>query len=179
MEASAKRAIVRPIQSARVLPLGADHEMHTITAQLSLTSAALARLLSVSGAESRFIISSPDGQTAVQARLAVSTVPEGEQALGNARVVLNWARGTLANGERRTTLSRMELRLLAALMDAAPGAISKEALVARLWPDSAGRVALYERSLKVWICQLRRHFLAVGQPDAISTLRGTGYRLCL
>lgn len=179
MEASAKGAIVRPIQSARVLPLGADHELHTITAQLSLTSAALARLLSVSGMESRFIISSPDGKTAVQALLAVSTVPDGEQALGNGKLVLNWARGTLANGDRRTTLSRMELRLLAALMDAAPGTIPKEALVARLWPDSANRLEHYERSLKVWVCQLRRHFTDVGQPDAISTVRGTGYRLTL
>ena len=179
MEATAKRADVRPIQSARVLPLGSDNELQTITAQLSLSSAALARLLSVSGTESRFIISSPDGRTAVQARLMVATVPEGEQALGNGKVVLNWARGTLANGERRTTLSRMELRLLAALIDAAPGVISREALVARLWPDSASRMEHYDRSLKVWICQLRRHFVAVGQPDAISTVRGMGYRLCL
>jgi len=179
MEASARRAVVRPIHSARVLPLGADDELHTITAQLSLSSAGLARLLSVSGMENRFIISSPDGRTAVQARLMVATVPEGEQALGNGKLVLNWARGTLENGDRRTTLSRMELRLLAALIDAAPGALSKQALVARLWPDSAGRQDQCERSLKVWICQLRRHFVAVGQPDVISTVRGTGYRLSL
>ena len=179
MEASVKRAVVRPIQSARVLPLGADHELQTITAQLSLSSAALARLLSVSGVESRFIISSPDGRTAVQARLRVATVPDGEQALGNGKLVLNWARGTLSNGDRRTTLSRTELRVLAALIDAAPGAISKQVLVGRLWPDSGSRMEHYDRSLKVWICQLRRHFVAVGMPDAISTVRGTGYRLCL
>lgn len=179
MEASVtgSRAVVRSIRSARVLPLGADHELQTITAQLSLTGAALARLLSVSGmGESRFIISSPDGATAIQARLVVSTVPDGEQALGG-QIVLNWSRGTLSHGDRRTTLSRMELRLLAVLIDAAPGALSKEALVARLWPDDTGNAARHERSLKVWICQLRRHFLAVGRPDAIDTVRGLGYRL--
>lgn len=174
MEASVSRAIVRSIRSARMLTLGADDQLHTITAQLSLTSAALARLLSVSGAESRFIISSLDGSTAVQARLMVSTVPDGEQSFGGGALVLNWARATLSHGDRRTSLSRTELRVLAALIDASPGPISKEALVARLWPDDAGH---HERSLKVWICQLRRHFAEVGQPNAISTVRGLGYRL--
>lgn len=179
MEASVNRALVRPIRSARLLPLGPEAELHTITAQLTLSSAALARLLSVCGVENRFIISSPDGRTAVQVRLMVATVPEGEQAIGNGKLVLNWSRGTLAHGERRTTLSRMELRLLAALIDASPGAISKPALVARLWSDSSERWERHERSLKVWICQLRRHFTEVGQPDAIKTMRGVGYRLCL
>ena len=177
MEASVNRAVVRSIRSARTLPLGREDELHTITAQLSLSGPALARLLSVSGMESRFIISSPDGATAVQVRLMIAAVPDGEQAFGREKLVLNWARGTLAHGDRRTTLSRMELRLLAALIDAAPGTISKEALVARLWPDSTSRSENHERSLKVWICQLRRHFVAVGLPDAICTIRGIGYRL--
>jgi DNA-binding response OmpR family regulator len=177
MEASAKRAHVRPIRSARLLPLGPEEELQTITAQLSLSGAALARLLSVSGMQSRFIISSPDGHTAVQARLAVATVPDGEQAFGHAKLVLNWSRGTLAHGDRRTTLSRTELRLLAALIDAAPGTVSKETLISRLWPDDSGRPVDRDGSLKVWVCQLRRHFVAVGQPDAITTVRGVGYRL--
>ena len=179
MEASSSRALVRPIRSARLLPLGPDGELHTITAQLSLSGAALARLLNVSGAENRFIISSPDGKTSVQARLMVSTVPEGEQSFGNGKLVLNWSRGTLAMGDRRTTLSRMELRLLAALIDSAPGPISKADLVARLWPDTVDGADSHEKSLKVWICQLRRHLVDVGHSDAISTVRGLGYRLCL
>lgn len=179
MEASARREVVRPIRSARTLPLGREEELHTVTAQLRLSAAALARLLSVSGTESRFIISSPDGNTAVQVRLLIATVPDGEQAFGNGKLVLNWARGTLTHGDRRTTLSRMELRLLAALIDAAPGTISKQALIARLWPDKSSRSENHDRSLKVWICQLRRHLAAVGLPDAISTVRGVGYRLCL
>ena len=177
MEASVRRALVRSIRSARTLPLGREEELHTITAQLSLSSAALARLLSVSGTESRFIISSPDGSTAVQVRLIIATVPDGEQSFGNGKLVLNWARGTLAHGDRRTTLSRMELRLLAALIDTAPGTISKQALIARLWPESTNRSESHDKSLKVWICQLRRHFAAVGVPDAIVTVRGVGYRL--
>ena len=178
MEASAHRAVVRSIRSARTLPLGREDELHTITAQLSLSGPALARLLSVSGVESRFIISSPDGRTAVQVQLVVATVPDGEQAIGNGKLVLDWARGTLAHGDRRTTLSRMELRLLAALIDAAPGTISKSDLIGRLWPDGTSRVDSHQKSLKVWICQLRRHFTAVGQSDPIITVRGLGYRLC-
>jgi DNA-binding response OmpR family regulator len=157
-----------------VLPLVADAELHTISAQLSLSGPALVRLLNVSGGENRFIISSPDGLTAVQARLMVTEVPDGDQGFGNGQLVLNWSRGTLSHGDRRTTLSRTELRLLAALIDAAPGAISKESLADRLWPDGS---ASGERSLKVWIWQLRRHFAEVGLPDAISTLRRAGYRL--
>ena len=169
---------MRPIRSARLLPLGPESELHTITAQRTLSGASLARLLSVSGTENRFIISSADGQTAVQARLMVATVPEGEQTFANGKLVLNWSRGTLAHSDRQTTLSRMELRLLAALIDAAPGTISKADLIARLWPDTVHRTESHEKSLKVWICQLRRHFTAVAQPDAIDTVRGVGYRLC-
>jgi DNA-binding winged helix-turn-helix (wHTH) protein len=129
--------------------------------------------------ESRFVISSPDGGTAVQARLVVSTVPDGEQSFANGKLVLNWARGTLSHGERRTTLSRTELRVLAALIDASPGPISRESLVGRLWPEGSGRSVNQDNALKVWICQLRRHLLDVGLPDAISTVRSVGYRLCL
>lgn len=176
MEASSKRALVRSIRSARSLALEVEGELHTVTAQLSLSGAGLARLLSVSGMQSRFIVSSPDGRTAVQVKLCIATVPDGEQAFGRGKLVLDWARGSLGNGDRRTILSRMELRLLAALIDAAPEAIAKDALIARLWPDS-GRPAHREGLLKVWICQLRRHFAAVGEPDAIATVRGVGYRL--
>ena len=179
MEAVASRNTVRSIRSARTLPLGQDDELQTITAQLSLSAAGLARLLSVSGAENRFIVSSPDGRTAVQVRLMVATVPDAEQAFGNGRLALNWARGTLAHGDRQTILSRMELRLLAALIDAMPGLASKETLIARLWPEVSGRSDNHEKSLKVWICQLRRHFVAVGLPDAIATVRGVGYRLAV
>jgi DNA-binding response OmpR family regulator len=179
MEATASRGLVRPIRSARLLPLESDADVQTVTAQLRLSSAALTRLLSVCGTESRFVISSPDGRTSVQVRLMVSSVPDAEQRLGDGTLVLNWSRGTLARGDRQTALSRMEQRLLAALIDAAPGLISKADLAARLWPDSADRSSSHYSSLKVWIWQLRRHFAAVGHPAAISTVRGVGYRLTI
>lgn len=176
MKGTSSRALVRPIGSPRHLKIEPDEELRTITAQLRLSGRALARLLGVSGEQQRFVLSSPDGSLSVQVMLSIATVPEGEQMLANGTLLLDWARGTLSHGGRRTILSRMELRLLAALLEHAPHVVTREQLVARLWPERAQQ-AIRENSLKVWICQLRRHFVAVGRPDAIRTARGTGYCL--
>lgn len=176
MKRSSNRAPVRSIASQRHLKIEADDELQTITAQLSLSRRALARLLRISGMQRRFVLSSADGLVSVQVMLAVGTVPEGEQVLANGPVLLDWSRGTLTHGGRRTVLSRMELRLLAALLEYSPRVVTREHLVSRLWPDRAQQ-AVRDNSLKVWICQLRRHFVAVGLPDSIHTARGTGYGL--
>ena len=176
MKGSSNRAVVRAIGSARHLQIESEGDLQTITARLSLGGRGLARLLGVSGEQSRFILSSQDGSLSVQVMLSVLTVPEGEQVLGNGTLLLDWSRGTLAHGGRRTTLSRMELRLLAALLEHAPHVVTREQLVSRLWPDHAQQ-PVRENSLKVWVCQLRRHFVAVGLPEAIHTVRGTGYCL--
>jgi len=167
--------------SARREPLGHRRttELRTITAQLGLTSASLVRLLSVTGAQSDFILTSADGSTTVHVALAVSSVPDGEIAFGNGRVVLDWSRSTIAHGTQRVSLSRMELRLLAVLMECAPEAASREHLVARVWPMDSSRCTGREHALPVWIFQLRRHFEAIGLRDAIRTVRGVGYRLVL
>ena len=178
MHLSPRREKVREISTARPAKTRNQEELHTVTAQLSLSSVALARLLSVSGSQSEFILASADGSTTVRASVAVSSVPDGQQLLGD-ELSLDWSRGILARGEARVRLSRMELRLLAALMETAPAPVSRELLVARLWPGSGDRSSERERALSVWIFQLRRRFIALGLYDVIRTVRGIGYAIRL
>ena len=175
MEPSPRRPRVREIRSARSTRERRPDELHTVTAQLSLSNVGLARLLSVSGSQSEFILASVDGSTTVHARLAISSVPDGQQPLGN-ELSLDWSRGVLSRRNGRVALSRMELRFLAVLMEAAPGPVTRELLVARLWPGAA-RPTDREKALSVWIFQLRRRFAALGLYDVIRTVRGVGYSL--
>lgn len=176
MDSSPRSDRVREIRSARPTKQRLPDDLHTVTAQLSLSSVGLARLLSVSGSQSEFILASVDGSTTVHARLAISAVPDGQQLLGG-ELSLDWSRGVLSRGNRAASLSRMELRLLAALMDGAPEQVSRQVLVARLWPGGDTRSGDRERALSVWIFQLRRRFAAIGLYDVIRTIRGNGYAL--
>lgn len=176
MDSSAHRNRVREISSARSGRSRDLNDLHTVTAQLSLTGSGLVRLLSISGSQSEFILASTDGSTTVHARLAISSVPEGLQSFGN-ELSLDWSRGVLSRGERSVLLSRMELRLLATLMDGAPRAVSRDILAARLWPGGRVGTVDREKALPVWIFQLRRRFVTIGMTDVIRTVRGIGYSL--
>ena len=172
-----QQAIVRGLKHPR-RSNGDPSALHTVTAQLKLTSASLVRLLSVTGARTDFVLASADGETTVRVGLTVSSVPDAELLLGRRNVVLDWSRWTIAYGHNRGSLSRMELRLLAALMDSAPEAATREHLVSRLW-EGAHRGSDCERAVAVWVFALRRKFAAIGLPRAIRTVRGTGYRLSI
>ena len=178
MEASAaKNSTIRSISSGRVSVDDWDAaDTKIINAQLSITAASLARLLSVSGSQSDFILSSADGSTTVRVGLAVSSVPDSILVVGGRGVVLDWSRSTISLGSNRVSLTRMELRLLIALLEYAPAAAPREHLIASLWGTKSPR-ALKERNvdLPVWICALRRRFAAIGLPRAIVTVRNTGY----
>src|SRR5439155_25346092 len=92
-----------------------DGELQTVTAQLRVTAASLARLLSVSGSQSDFVLASVDGSTTVRVGLAVSSVPDAQLMLGCRGVVLDASRSTIPRGANCVSLTRMELRLLIAL----------------------------------------------------------------
>jgi DNA-binding response OmpR family regulator len=178
--ATSRNAAVREITSARPIYSSApEGELRTVTAQLRVTAASLARLLSVSGSQSDFILSSADGATTVRVDLAVSSVPDAQLVLGTRGVVLDWARATLTCGGNRVVLTRMELRLLTALIECAPGPATREQLVRRLWSSEPVHDADRDRALPVWICALRRRFAALGIPAAIQTVRSTGYCLAV
>lgn len=163
---------VRPLRRSTAKPEGPSR---VVTAQLTVTPASLARLLSISGTQTDFILSSADGSTTVRVGLAISSVPDGEMALGKSGLMLDWTRSTLSSGQRRVPLTRMELRLLAALLEHAPATAPKKELIARMWPGA--KPGDGDAALPVWIFALRRRFTALGFPSAIRTVRAAGYSL--
>ncbi|MGN6252618.1 MAG: response regulator transcription factor [Marmoricola sp.] len=76
-------------------------------------------------------------------------------------------------GERSTTLSPTEFRLLARLL-AAPGeAVRRHALVAAAWPHGA---QVSENTLDSYVRRIRSKLADLDQHDRIATVRGVGYR---
>ena len=154
-------------------------ELRSITAALSATPASLARLLRVTGAQSDFVLVSVDGSISVRVKLSVASVPDAELLIGRSGAVLDWSRSTVSFRGNRVTLSRMELRLLLALLECAPHPATKEELAGKLWGADAARRAgqTGEAALPVWVCALRRRLASVGLTDVIATVRNTGYAL--
>ena len=97
--------------------------------------------------------------------------------LGRRRVVRDWVRSTISRRGNRATLSRQELRLLAALADAAPFPARRDQLVRRVWQTGRRTKSDGELALAVAVYSLRKRFAAIGIPDAITTVRQFGYQL--
>jgi len=156
-------------------------QTRTITAQLSATPKALARLLSVSGTESDFVLVSRDGSTAVRVGLAVSSVPDAQLPIGSKGAVLDWSRSTVSYRGNQVSLTRMELRLLVALLEVAPEPASREHLVAKMWGRACTTACrgkgVGENVLPVWIRALRCRLATIGLQDVIRTVRKVGYAL--
>lgn len=170
-------AVVRTFQRRAPQKAQPPDSPKSVLASLSLSSSALTRLLTVSGTEDDWILSSMDGSTTVKVRLAISSVSDAAIAIG-AGVQLDFSRSLIAANGREVALTRMELRLLGALLAQAPGAAPKLQLIASLWPR-AKLSRETEGALAVWICALRRRFSALGIAEAIRTARNTGYYLTL
>ena len=168
-----------PVRITRRKPRAHDRgaARRTVSAQLTLSDASLARLLSMSGSDTEFILSSRNGRVVVRVSLQVSGVPDAELPLGATGVVVNWSLGTVASGAGVVSLSRMELRLLAALYEHAPRPASPDDLAARLWPGHSGPVKDAEVKVAVLVCSLRKRLRRVGAGDAIRTARLRGYAL--
>ncbi len=147
-----------------------------VTARLSLTEASLRRLLALTGSYSDFVLSAADGSLAVRVDVQVAALPNATFSLGRG-VVLDWASSTISRGFNRATLTRMELRLLAILAEAAPATVSYSMLARRLWRAGWGKGG--DGALAVVVCALRKRFIALGMPAAIRTVRGEGYSLAL
>src|SRR4051794_14343689 len=99
MEMARNRVSVRPFDSGQRGARDENGERRNVQAQLSVTSESLARLLSVSGSQSDFVLASSDGGTSVKVGLAVSAVPDALLRLGKSGVVLDWSKSTLSHGE--------------------------------------------------------------------------------
>ena len=76
---------------------------------------------------------------------------------------------------RRWQLSRLEDRLLRALLKSGASLLSREAAFAALYPDPDEDPDV--NSFDVYVCKLRRKFRKVEAPVVIETFIGEGYRL--
>jgi DNA-binding response OmpR family regulator len=78
---------------------------------------------------------------------------------------------TVTDRDRPLALSAKEFAVLEALLRAAPGALSAEELLARVWDENADP---FTKTVQVTMSRLRRK---LGDPAAIETLPGVGYRV--
>lgn len=172
-------AVQRVRQRARRSRGRSADATQSITAHIVTTVAAGERLLGAvaSGVED-FLVVSDDGKVAVRVHLTIDSMQVAEERLGDTDTVVDWSRGTISNGASRVHLARMELRLLAALVERDGKPISRAQLAARLWPTANG-VSEKENGLAVYVCGLRKRLAAIGLASALQTVRGTGYRLVI
>jgi DNA-binding winged helix-turn-helix (wHTH) protein len=110
--------------------------------------------------------------------MSISAIPDSQLMLGESGAVLDWSRSTVAYGDNRVMLTRMELRLLIALLEYAPGTAPRQQIIAMMWGESRW-VRRHRSALPVWIFALRRRLAAIGLRSAIRTVRREGYCLTL
>lgn len=98
------------------------------------------------------------------------------EAILVAGVLWDRSRLVLEREGRRTALSRNEGMLMDALIRADGRVVSRMALLETLWDDVA---FVDDNTLTVNVTRLRRKLEHLGLPEAIQTVRGSGYRLDL
>ena len=172
-------AVQRVRQRARRSLVRSADATQSISAHIVTSVAAGERLLGAvaSGIED-FSVVSDDGKVAVRVHLTIDSMQVAEERLGDTGIVVDWSRGTVSNGESRTRLARMELRLLAALVERNGNPISRSQLAGRLWPAANGAPEK-EIGLAVYVCGLRKRLAAIGVGSALQTVRGVGYRFVI
>jgi DNA-binding response OmpR family regulator len=93
------------------------------------------------------------------------------RVLSVANVELDPLRRLVTRAGEPRDLSVNEFAVLEALMRAAPAALSSEDLLTQVWDENADP---FTNTVQVTIGRLRRK---LGEPDAIETIRGVGYRI--
>jgi two-component system OmpR family response regulator len=89
-------------------------------------------------------------------------------------LVLDPAAHAIVHRGQRVTLTPTEFRLLAALT-ARPGeVVRRSALVSTGWPEGA---IVHANTLDAYVARIRRKLRTIGAPQAVTTVRGVGYRL--
>ncbi len=86
--------------------------------------------------------------------------------------VLDVSDGTLTVNGQRVELSRNEGRILHMLLEHKGQAVTRDALMVRLWESDS---FVDENTLNVNVGRLRRKLEAAGLPDFIRTRKGVGY----
>ncbi|MFF4895910.1 response regulator transcription factor [Streptomyces sp. NPDC001068] len=109
------------------------------------------------------------------ARLRVALRRAGPPAVVRAgNLALDATRHSATAGEAHLDLSPTEFRLLAALVAADGGIVSRRALVRTAWPDGA---QVSDNTLDQYLSRLRRRLREAAVDLSLSTVRGVGHRL--
>jgi DNA-binding response OmpR family regulator len=97
--------------------------------------------------------------------------PAGPPVLTRGDLVLDRARRQATRAGRELSLTRKELGVLEVLLAADGAAVSAEELLERVWDENADP---FTRTVAVTLTRLRRK---LGEPEAIETVLGAGYRM--
>ncbi|MFJ9248066.1 response regulator transcription factor [Streptomyces sp. NPDC101776] len=89
-------------------------------------------------------------------------------------LVLDAVRHTVDVRDTRVDLTPTEFRLLAALMAASGGIVSRRDLIRAAWPEGA---RVHDNTLDQYLTRLRRKLREAGSTHTIGTARGVGHRL--
>lgn len=87
-------------------------------------------------------------------------------------VILNTADATVANGGKRTELTKNEYQILRLLMENQGKMVSRDTLMQRLWDNEA---FVDDNTLTVNVARIRKKLQAIDVPDMIKTKKGAGY----
>lgn len=87
---------------------------------------------------------------------------------------LDVARGTVSYGERRTDLTKNEIKILHCLFLRQEEIVPRADMIEYLWDN---QVYIDDNSLSVNMTRLRNKLAAIGLHDFIQTKRGMGYRI--
>jgi DNA-binding response OmpR family regulator len=171
---SGKAALSAPRKASRPTPA------RSLEVMLEGSQPAVDRLLNAARiGTDEFVLTSRDGRTSVQVRLTVTNVPATFHRLNQGTVSVDWSRSTISRDSDQVSLSRTELRLLAALIDANGKVVSRDQLIARVWPNDGLPPVERANALSVYVWALRKRLAAIGAQDALETVRGVGYRVLL
>jgi DNA-binding response OmpR family regulator len=97
--------------------------------------------------------------------------PAGPLVLCRGELTLDRGRRQATRAGRELSLTRKELGVLEVLLEADGAVVSAEQLLERVWDENADP---FTRTVVVTLTRLRRK---LGEPDAIETVIGSGYRL--
>ena len=99
---------------------------------------------------------------------------ELKETYSDSLLTVDFGERRLTVGERSVELTPLEFRLLSAFVKHPNQVLSREQLLELAWGDPYG---VSEDQVKLYVGYLRKKLAdAGGQPDAIETVRGFGYR---
>lgn len=153
-------------------------ERQTLEARIIATEAACGRIINaLRNGDREFVLMSGDGRMAARVELTLVDAGVTGHRFGSVRVAVNWSEGTISSAGRSASLSRTELRLLAALLSGDGRPISRGKLIESVWPRDRVAKSVRANALAVYVCSLRKRLTAIGAANAVITVRGLGYRV--